>query len=168
MPLQSDSSFSQSKLSPLQGESSSAFLPSSTFPLTLTSIRVKRGRLRAEILVDARVRTSTPELAARLLEAYPGLRAHACLNDEGVSFTQVLLHTPLPHVLEHLVIEHMRISTPQVRPLTDNMFVGISEWIDEDAGTASIEVNFVDDHQALQALSAAVATLNREVVSLNL
>lgn len=43
---------------------------------------------------------------------------------------------------------------------SDEIFVGTSEWLDEPAGRALIQLNFTDDLIALRALNQAVAALN--------
>lgn len=49
---------------------------------------------------------------------------------------------------------------PSVAPFTDVTFVGTTEWLDEAAGLARVEVNFTDDLVALRALRSALAFLN--------
>ena len=62
----------------------------------------------------------------------------------------------MPHVLEHLVIEL------QTRASDDSqaMFVGTTEWVDEAAGIARVQVSYLDDLQALRSLSEALDILN--------
>lgn len=135
-------------------------LPSA--PVSVERITVGDGRMT--LLV--RLKPSCPRLtdsamARRLLADVPTLARHACVNEVGPTFGCVIASTPLPHVLEHLVIDG------QVRAcasFTDITFVGTTEWIDERAGLARVEVNFADDLIALRALNDALAYLNGEVV----
>ena len=49
--------------------------------------------------------------------------------------------------------------------LLDETFVGTSEWIDEPAGRALIQLSFTDDLIALRALNQAVSALNTLLLS---
>ncbi len=82
------------------------------------------------------------------------------MNEEGDTFAAVMDHTSLPHLLEHLVIDM------QAQAVSDAnaVFVGTTEWIDEFAGRARIEVSFTDDLVALRAFRDAIAFLNNTVV----
>ena len=82
------------------------------------------------------------------------------MNEEGDTFAAVMDHTSLPHLLEHLVIDM------QAQAVSDEnaVFVGTTEWIDEFAGRARIEVSFTDDLVALRAFRDAIAFLNNTVV----
>lgn len=140
-------------------------------------------------------RFSSPDLAARLCERFPTLPFHACVNEAGETFGCVMGSTSLPHVLEHLVIDlQVRASAsadapngcadalarradtsalgaraaPSAQAALANpapAFVGTTEWLDQAAGTARIEVSFADDLVALRALRDAADILNRAVVS---
>lgn len=129
-------------------------------------------------------RDSTPDVARRLAERFPTLPYHACVNERGGSFGSVMAETPFPHVLEHLVIDlQVRAEGKPVEggvPATAEggssapaeggraaaecppapAYVGTSEWIDEAAGTARIEVSFADDVVALRAFRDAARALN--------
>ena len=47
----------------------------------------------------------TPELAQTLVRMAPELPHHACKNALAPTFSAVMAHTSVPHVLEHLVID---------------------------------------------------------------
>ena len=85
------------------------------------------------------------------------------MNDEGDTFAAVMDHTSIPHLLEHLVID---LQTQAAQEVSDEnaVFVGTTEWIDEFAGRARIEVSFTDDLVALRAFRDATAFLNASVV----
>ena len=119
-------------------------------------VRVLPGRIVAEVLVDARARTATPELAAALLERFPTLAEHSCVNDEGGTLAAVLDHTSVPHLLEHLVID---LQT-RAAGAADDVFVGTTEWVREREGRARVQVSFTDDLVALRALTQATRLLN--------
>ena len=125
--------------------------------VSASSVVVKRGRIVCEVMVsNGLLRYSNPEVARRLLERYPSLSHHACVNAEGRTFGCVMDHTSIAHLLEHLVIE---LQT-QASSNPSAVFVGTSEWVDESAGIARVEVSFFDDLQALHALKEALDIIN--------
>ena len=130
-------------------------------PLHVNRVTVRRGRLVCDVEVaDPRWRFTTPELAERTLQTFPSLAHHACVNERGRTFSAVIAHTPLPHLLEHLVIDI------QVRASGDPRaaFAGTTCWTDEPAGRARVEVEFADDLDALGALCAAADFISDAVV----
>jgi hypothetical protein len=130
-------------------------------PLTVERLTVRADRLVCEVAVAPTApRSTSPELLARVCAARPHLPLHACVNEEGDTFAAVMDHTSLPHLLEHLVIDM------QAQAVSDAnaVFVGTTEWIDEFAGRARIEVSFTDDLVALRAFRDAIAFLNNTVV----
>lgn len=108
---------------------------------------------------------TTPQLIEAVLEYYPTLLHHACVNNEGDTFAAVADHTSLPHLLEHLVIamqveaeaESMNVSS------ASTTFVGTTEWTDLRAARARVEVNYRDDLIALRAFSEAIDLINRSL-----
>ena len=134
---------------------------SRTAPLSIERLTVRVDRLVCEVAVAPGVRRSTtPELMARVCAQHPNLPLHACVNDEGDTFGAVMDRTSLPHLLEHLVIDLQTQATSD----EDAVFVGTTEWVDEFAGRARIEVSFTDDLVALRAFRDATAFLNAAVV----
>lgn len=130
-------------------------------PLSIERLIVRADRLVCEVAVALTVpRSTSPELLARVCAEHPHLPLHACVNEEGDTFAEVMDHTSLPHLLEHLVIDMQAQATSD----TSALFVGTSEWIDEGAGRARIEVSFTDDLVALRAFRDAIAFLNNTVV----
>lgn len=103
-------------------------------------------------------------MAAAAYEDYPTLPLHSCINSKGPTFGDVAVGTSVPHLLEHLVIaEQVRLVEQGTgRVLHDATFVGTTEWCKggPQAGEAIVEVSFVDDLQALEALSNALEFLN--------
>ena len=104
-------------------------------------------------------RRTDAALAARAAAAFPDLPRHACVNDRGSTFSAVMDDTPLPHLLEHLVISLMLRddATP-----AHAVHVGTTEWLNEAEGLARVEVTYTDDLVALRALRDATAFLNDE------
>lgn len=126
-------------------------------PITIEHMTVGAGRLACEVrLAPDAARLTSPELIERIRPRFPDLPRHACVNGKGPTFAAVMERTPLPHLLEHLVIDlQTRASSHD-----DAAFVGTTEWIDETAGTARIQVSFTDDLVALRAFRDAAAYLN--------
>lgn len=134
-------------------------------PLRVESLTVQTGRLVCTVVVpDPAQRYSSPALAARLRASLPELPCHTCVNDQGPVLGAVMADTSLPHLLEHVVI------ALQVREETQNdrTFVGITQWLDEGAGRAQVQVSFRDDLSALRAFNRAVKLLNDAVLTCNL
>ena len=82
------------------------------------------------------------------------------MNDVGYSFGDVIEHTSVPHLLEHLAIS-MQVHDDA----SAATFVGTTEWTDETVGEARIEVGFRDDLVALKALTDATRFLNMAVLT---
>lgn len=124
--------------------------------LRINGLTVRRDRVCAEVSVSARAHMTTLQLAAYIVREFPLIGRHACVNEKGSTFGLVIDNTPLPHLLEHLVIDLQMRSAKS----DDFVYVGLSEWADEAAGLARVEVNFVDDLVALQAFRDAADFLN--------
>lgn len=129
--------------------------------LSVERMEVGEGRLVCDVrLAPHAPRRTTPELAQRAAREFPHLPHHACVNAKGPDFGAVMGDTPLPHLLEHLVIE---LQTCRSQDETE-VFAGTTDWIDEAAGAARIQVSFTDDLMALRAFRDAVEALNRLAV----
>ena len=63
--------------------------------------------------------------------------------------------TSVPHLLEHIAIS---VQTASARDPAAR-FVGTTEWLDEAAGEARIELSFTDDLEALRSFNLAVKFL---------
>ena len=123
----------------------------------LVRITVGAGRMRAEVqLAPGAPRRTTPALMKRVLQRFPHLPHHACVNPAGGSFSDVMNDTPMPHLVEHIVID---LQT-QAAQSDEALFVGTTEWLDEAAGTACIQVSFTDDLVALRSFREAVDVVN--------
>ena len=131
-------------------------------PIQVRTITVKTGRLVCDIAIpDERLRFTNPRIAAFVSQTYPDLPDHACVNDCGPVFGAVIERTSMPHLLEHLAISE------QARRAREGAasFVGTSEWVDEFAGLARIQMSFRDDLEALRAFSDATRFLNMAVLT---
>ena len=126
--------------------------------IAVERISVKRDRISLLVRVAPGARRyAWPKLANQVVDAFPDLAYHACVNDSGARFVDVLQSTSIPHVLEHLVID---LQVHDSRVPEDVALVGSTEWICEADGLARVEVDYTDDLVALSALREALAFLN--------
>lgn len=160
----------------MTGDGAGAGGDASTDPVRVERIEVRRGHLVCRVAFSAAPRTTSPQLMSRVLAVVPTLAQHACVNERGTTFAAVMDCTPLSHLLEHLVVdlqvraESGRWGTlpgaaaeapPSMANATcERPIVGTSEWLDETAGIARIDVSFADDLVALRAMRDSVAFLN--------
>lgn len=145
-------------------------------PIRVERMEVRRGHLVCRVALSAAPRTTSPQLMSRVLAVVPTLAQHACVNERGTTFAAVMDCTPLPHLLEHLVVD-LQVRAESGRWFTlpgaaagappsmagathDRPIVGTSEWLDEAAGIARIDVSFADDLVVLRAMRDSVAFLN--------
>lgn len=131
-------------------------------PIRVRGITVRTGRIVYDITIpDERHRHTTPRLAAFAEGYFPDLPHHACVNEVGHAFGDVIENTSTAHLLEHLTI------SMQVRDKSVGMdaFLGTTEWTDELEGEARIELSFRDDLAALRAFNEAVRFLNIAVLT---
>lgn len=139
----------------------------------IVRLEVMRGHLTCIIeLAAGAPRTTSNALVERILRDFPNLPRHACVNEHGRTFGDVMARTPMPHLIEHMIIDLQVREMASAAPAksapaapapaapADVPLVGTSEWIDEAAGLARIDVSFADDQVALRALRDAVAALN--------
>lgn len=149
----------------------------------IVRLEVMRGHLTCIIeLAAGAPRTTSNALVERVLRDFPNLPRHACVNEHGRTFGDVIARTPTPHLLEHMIIDLQvremasaapaksapaksapavpALAAPAPAAPADVPLVGTSEWIDEAAGLARIDTSFADDQVALRALRDAVAALN--------
>lgn len=130
--------------------------------ISTTKIVVQDGRLVCEVVIpDPARHYCTPRLANRARTAFPDIVKHACVNGVSDKFVTVMDSTSVPHLLEHLMID---IQVHDDRAEADASFVGATEWLDESAGTALVQVSFADDLCALQALNKSLDFLNAELL----
>ena len=125
--------------------------------VTVERIRVAHDRVMALLRMrDAVHVLTTPKMARCACQAFPDLPHHACVNGHGPTFAAVMDHTPVPHLVEHLVVDM------QVRACgnPDLIFTGATRWEDRAQGLARVEVSYEDDLVAIQAFRDAVAFVN--------
>lgn len=120
-------------------------------------ITVKQDRIVFEVQVsNLSYRYTNTHLIEKVCTQLPHLFAHTCKNSQGPTFAAVMKHTSLPHLLEHMIIELQAKNAAD----TTELYVGTSEWVDEQAGLARIEVSFADDLDALRAFHSAIAIID--------
>ena len=139
---------------------------------------VKRDRVVCDLSLSPECpRTTSSAIAARAVEALPTLPDHACVNERGNTFGDVIASTPIPHLVEHMVVDlqvraeegEQLCGSPKGTPprpawRSARTYVGTSEWIDEALGTARVEVSFADDMVALSAFRDAARIVNEIVI----
>lgn len=128
-------------------------------PIRVERVVVRKGRLTCDVrIVDPKRRYVAPDLVQCAIGAFPSLPHHTCVNEVGPTFAAVMDETSVPHLIEHIAIDL------QTRAAADpeTMFVGTTEWLDEDAGLARIELSFDDDLEAMRAFNQAVTFVNEQ------
>jgi len=129
--------------------------------LAVERIEVLQDRVACDVVVnDFRYAYTTPSIADRVRALRPDISSHTCVNSRGDTFNAVIARTPLPHLLEHLVIDILTETSSDPR----SVFVGTSEWTDKRLGRARVEVSMTDDLAALRAFKEAVRLINEEVI----
>lgn len=130
----------------------------SAHPVVIEHVRVERGRLSLRVRLDSRFPVQTDAFLAQMaVRLHPALPYHACINGRGPTFASVVADTSLPHLFEHLIID---AQTADPHTPADARFVGTTRWINKASGIAQIEVSFIDDLVALQAIRDAQAALS--------
>jgi hypothetical protein len=134
--------------------------------LTLERLVVLPDRIEAAVRVSSEhYRYTNPELISRVLASYPTLSYHACKNNVGPTFGAVMNKTPLPHLLEHLVIdiqthEYAKKASASLDE-SKVVFTGSTRWDKQDSNLATVRVSFLDDLIALAAFKKALHFINR-------
>ena len=130
--------------------------------LEIEKLTVQQGRLVVDVrLPRAQWRRSTPDLMRALMQTYPDLPYHACVNGVGDTFAVVMTDTDLAHVFEHVMISEMTRASEHA----DARFVGTTEWVDAQRGQARVQVSFESDLDALRAARNAADAINAACAS---
>ncbi len=75
-------------------------------PVRITRLEVRRGHLTCTVKFAPKVpRYTSKALIDKVLPAFPSLPRHACVNGSGRTFGDVIECTPVPHLLEHMVVD---------------------------------------------------------------
>ena len=147
-------------------------------PLSYEKIRVRAERIELLVRVsDECFKTTTPELIKVCLADFPLLAKHTCRNQKGTTFASVMNNTPVPHLLEHLIVQ-LQLQAEEVRQervscggqnsawSTNNraeslIITGSTQWSKSDDLLACVSVSFRDDLIALAACKEALNYLNK-------
>ena len=128
-----------------------------TAPLAVEYIRVRPDRIETLIRVsNERFAYTDERIIDQVLKICPTLGMHACRNHKGRLFSDVMNHTSMPHLLEHMVVDG------QTRRTKDKtrVFTGTTQWTSEDSLVAQVAFSYEDDLVALGVLDQCVKTLN--------
>ena len=145
------------------GLASSASAGTTPDPIRVERMEVHRGHLVCRVSFGTASHETSPELMAQVLAAFPTLPQHACVNERGTTFAAVMNRTPLPHLLEHLVVDLQVRAIASAKGSTGlgaQHAARSQRETNEQQGTARIDVSFSDDLIALRAMRDAVAFLN--------
>lgn len=130
--------------------------------LAVEHVRFQPGRMTVTVSVSPPFPRITDEtLAAYACAAFPELSRHRCLNGRGPLFSAVMDCTPVPHLLEHLIIS---LQARDERQDPCFSLVGSTEWLNEAEGRARVAVSFSDDLIAAQAMDRALRFLDEGMV----
>ena len=131
--------------------------PQDSPALSVSHITISAGRMTCQVKVRAGFpKYTTPQFMTSVLNTYPTVSYHVCVNERGTRFEHVMNNTSVPHVLEHLIID-IQVNK---RATGKKSLVGVTEWTNETAGEAVVSVSFADDLCAVAALNEALAFLN--------
>ncbi len=130
-------------------------------PLAVERVEFGAGRMTLLVRMAPGGQFTTPQLLQQLIPRYPDLPHHTCVNDEGPGFRAVMDHTSVAHLLEHLIISQQLRLLPAAEPAP--VLCGATTWVSRTEGRARIEVSFVDDLVALQALHNALSDLSTSI-----
>ena len=145
--------------------------------IKIEQIVVRSDRLIVVVRVNTDCPRTSPEIAARVVERFPDALSHSCMNAMGPTFGHVIENTSIAHLLEHLVIDLQASEYTRAHGGENNMrahpscngspkhsapplLTGITQWIDEDAGLAQVQVSMVSDICAVRALTQACDFIN--------
>ncbi len=100
---------------------------------------------------------SSVGLVASLLSRFPTILSHTCVNNRGETFMSVAAHTSVAHLFEHLAIDEQARLDNDSQEVT---FVGKTAWTSREKREACVQVSYVDEGVARQALAVAQRELN--------
>lgn len=142
-------------------ESPSSTAPSSSTacapPLQVEYIRVRPDRIETRVRINDKCYAFTnARIVTKVLAYYPTIGMHACRNHKGRLFSDVMNHTSVPHLLEHMVVDAQTRRTQA----EDRIFTGTTQWSSDDPLLAQVVFSYEDDLIALEVLNQCVALLN--------
>ena len=107
-------------------------------------------------------------LSLVLLQAYPRINEHACINSCGAHFGDCMDTTSLPHVLEHCILcELAEVEKAKAEKLSGLKIAKKFSATTDNLGLklAKIEFNYYDDIRALNAIKNAESKLNEMIAN---
>ena len=123
-------------------------------------IVVLPDRIEATLRVrDASCRKVSPSLVASCKREFPELAFHACKNDWGPRFGDVMDRASVPHLLEHLVIT-LQVRRDQQDGRENFGYLGTTQWVSPGSCSAKVSVRFRNDVICLACLKEALAFVN--------
>lgn len=129
----------------------------SKHPLVIEHIQVRPDRMEVTIRVRSEQFAYTNnQIIEEVLSHFPSLGMHACRNHKGRLFADVMNHTSIPHLLEHMVVDGQTRRAQK----EDRIFTGTTQWSREDPLVALVAFSYEDDLVALEVLNQCVALLN--------
>lgn len=129
----------------------------SKHPLVIEHIQVRPDRMEVTIRVRSEQFAYTNNrIIEEVLSHFPSLGMHACRNHKGRLFADVMNHTSIPHLLEHMVVDGQTRRAQK----EDRIFTGTTQWSREDPLVALAAFSYEDDLVALEVLNQCVALLN--------
>ena len=129
----------------------------SKHPLVIEHIQVRPDRMEVTIRVRSEQFAYTNnQIIEEALSHFPSLGMHACRNHKGRLFADVMNHTSVPHLLEHMVVDGQTRRAQK----EDRIFIGTTQWSREDPLVALAAFSYEDDLVALEVLNQCVALLN--------
>lgn len=129
----------------------------SEHPLVVEHIQVRPDRMEVTIRVRSEQFAYTNNrIIEEVLSHFPSLGMHACRNHKGRLFADVMNHTSVPHLLEHMVVDGQTRRAQK----EDRIFTGTTQWSREDPLVALVVFSYEDDLVALEVLNQCVALLN--------
>ena len=140
--------------------------------VVLESLTVYPDRVEARVRIDdSRYQFTTLELMAAVLEEFPTLPHHTCRNSKGPTFGAVMDHTPLAHLVEHLVID-LQTHEYAARHAEDSdvdqvVFTGTTQQSASDPHVSIVRVSFRDDLIALAAFKKALHSINQALAKVS-
>ena len=129
----------------------------SKHPLVIEHIQVRPDRMEVTIRVRSEQFAYTNnQIIEEVLSHFPSLGMHACRNHKGRLFADVMNHTSIPHLLDHMVVDGQTRRAQK----EDRIFTGTTQWSREDPLVALVSFSYEDDLVALEVLNQCVALLN--------
>lgn len=134
------------------------------FDIKVQSITVKKFRIVCLVQFVGQ-HYSDPQIKEKLLCKVPSLTEHKCKNASSKTFAEVMDHTSLAHILEHLIIDFQIKEASENKDFSKTL-LGTSSWLNKEEGLAQIEFSYFDDIVAIKCLNETCNFL-KEIINEN-